>query len=282
MNETVFKKISTSQQKDRRQALLKAIDVDLNEIKKANPTNSYRVVYYIWTDPNPEQYIPQTYDKCRKIDSVCFAELKTAEENRICYIPVPKLSPEEQAEWIKLCQDNALLPKNLLYEAGTYSLKMDDFPRSLVYIYLTNIRVMDEESAIPRATMMLVKKYGIHPLLALVYAVRMVGVFSIHLYLPCSADYTATPTRFLDLDTVIGLKACLADPTKHFTKSYFGAVDTVKQIGHKLVTTMGLHEKMIASKYMTSHRIMRMLSSSDAKEHLVEFFAHMVKKEVQK
>jgi len=43
-----------------------------------------------------------------------------------------------------------------------------------------------------------------------------------------------------------------------------------------------LHEKMIASKYMTSHRIMRMLSSSDAKEHLVEFFAHMVKKEVQK
>ncbi len=187
--------------------------------------------------------------KSNKIDgsveanhTACFSGIPYAikekkDLNRLLYIfdatrnAMKVTSYEDRLKWIDIAIANNALPKYIKNSdiiENRYLFKLDDknLTPSLLYIYLTTIRVMNEEPGFVRNMITLIEKYKMDYSLAWVFASKISHTNSGHNIIPISRNGAIVPSNVDDVKGVqlryaMALKGYLSNPRKYDTRSIY-------------------------------------------------------------
>ena len=200
------------------------------------PCPPYKVEYILYkdeTEVSPRKKIRnlhkiQTFEDIYKVGKdkgnfyrhhVCFAYLcgdisnHDGNNRMLCKVrPNKRFTKEQLKQWYKLSMKHGLLPKYCSPSkiADTNILILDDIEKSApnkLYVYLTTVRMLEEESNIVEATLKLVEA-GYHFILALIFAPTLTSVHNYgHMFFQvnCGGYYGAQDKDSVPLSTMIGL-----------------------------------------------------------------------------
>lgn len=236
---------------------------------KSDYDGIHNVKYCTYYDPDDNIKVPTEKEaadfKAYTISKgICFFSLNhemrdrgKGVSNRIMYfiLDVEKkhtLSLEEKVNWIKLGVENGTLPEYMLEEDpkdNRFVLKADSISPSLLYVYLSTLRNMQENSQFVRTALTLVNIYKIDYIAAFVAASKHNLRNSWHSIVGLGKDYGASDiTKLLiPLSIIIALKRYLKDPTKYDKRKFpvgvqnFNASMTIRG-ATKLNRKMGVEE----------------------------------------
>lgn len=184
------------------------------------------------------------YKKPVRKYGVCFASLlrevsdAKGEVNRLVYVlnksRQPQLLENEKIRWLNMCVKAKALPdyiKSSDIRGGRYVIRLDDqLPPSLLYIYLTCIRWIQECPEFIKNMLILVDKYNMSFYLAWLVS----SCFSInntwHNIVPYGYCYRGGLESIINNDkinltTARGFKNFLSNPTKHDKRSCMKSAD---------------------------------------------------------
>ena len=164
--------------------------MEVENIKATNSNKQY-CRYYLYieegediTPINDIKDINKEYFK--NTNTACFSGLTTylrddIKANRLIYLPKcieRKESPNKSdiPKWIKLCQKNGFLPKDMWYDMDKeyYVIKLyKELSPDTLYIYLTSLRMFQEDVGFPKTMLKLVNKYNLNFYVAWVVSSRL-------------------------------------------------------------------------------------------------------------
>jgi len=231
---------------------------NLKDIKIGDNRNHY-VEYYLYyedsddIDPN---YKPK--EEIKNSNSICFAnllyEIKKYGVNRIRYSIKDKfrhnLTDEEKLEWTKIAKRNLALPDYVTEESVLKNepvLKIVDISPSLLYVYLSSLRVMKENPWFVRAMIYMVSGCRMDFCLAWVIASKLIITNSWHNIVQVGINQYEPKSEQtkINISSVIGLKRYLANPSKYdkrkLTSDRFNCHNTISSIC-KLERYMDMNE----------------------------------------
>lgn len=207
-------------------------NIDAKKIKGV-VSDPYVVVYYLYNVKDDKIKVPTDITKLKgaqKCGGACFSDLlyslRDTSYNRIYYKPKNKLKDKAE-KWIAFAVQHKLLPsyvKPEWVESG-FVLEVDkQISPSLLYLYLTTIRQLDEDRNFSSAVMHLCDVgMDVH---AAVVTASLYTIYGIgHFYLNTSAynygDVFNVGKRNIPLRNVIGLKRFLENPTIYDSRNCF-------------------------------------------------------------
>lgn len=170
-------------------------------------------------------------------NGVCFASLirdvqKLKIVNRVMYFIQDgdyknKLDDQEKADWVTIAKHGWVLPGYVTEDdvlSGTPVIKLVDVNPSLLYIYLSSLRVIQENPSFVRAMLYLVAVYRMNFCAAWVLASRLVITNSWHNIVEIGRYYcqkNEDDINELDIEIrfVIGLQRYMKDPWKYDSRT---------------------------------------------------------------
>lgn len=190
-------------------------------LKKSDPITRNQVKYYLY---NSNSFSPlENADKKHRSEvyyvpsTPCFANLCSEKRthdnfNKICYIPKnPILSIDEIKKWLNECIKYKLLPDYISTSALDQGFVFDlSIKKHLLYVYLTNIRNIEEEPYLIKTVLYLIEN-GINIFPALVFASNYATINNNHNYIQTNYTwgFNGSP-KIEDKDLIINFNQCLA------------------------------------------------------------------------
>lgn len=211
---------------------------------KSDYDGTHNVKYCTYHDPDDNIRVPtekevKDFEICNFYKGICFVSLRQSMgikdgkvPNRVMYFILNAegkhvLSPEERVNWIKLGAENGTLPEYILEEDpkdDRFVVKLEGISPSLLYVYLSTLRNIQENTQFVRTALTLINIYKMNYVAAFVAASKYNLRNSWHSIVGIGKDYGSSVITNLDipLSVVIGLKRYLKDPTK-YDKRKFGS-----------------------------------------------------------
>jgi hypothetical protein len=254
------------------------IDTSIVYGNYVNITSS--VTYYLYEHKSPVVTIPIHPEKlANPVVRACFVDLNSqlrenSRLNRIAYLPrllFPKLLPREVAKkWIRIAKKAKLLPEYVrpIHMDNTFVLDLSTIKNhvNLMYIYLANLRFIEEEPHFVRSVVHLVRHHKMDTYAAVAFAAALATNHSGHGYLMVRPYYSTITANGLKvpINWAIGLRRFIHNPEKYNRKnSHFNCTNTIREISS--VTT-----QLSIQDYTKPEVIRAIYSETDqeAKEHL--------------
>jgi len=235
------------------------IVIDITKVRDTTD-GGHNVIYCVYhekgdeTKPLKDKEIRER--NIRKISHVCFASLRTnvkKGDNRIMYFVQKQCMPEplsmiKRITWIKMAVKNKLLPEYILdqnLEGDRFVIKLDDISPSLLYVYLSTIRNVQENPRFVKNVVTLVKTYKMDYVSAFVTASKFNLGNSWHSIIGEGKSYGSGTSsninnmKNISISLIICLKRYIEDPIKHdkrkFPNGNYNASDNIRclsRIGH--------------------------------------------------
>jgi len=228
--------------------------------------------------------------------TACFSELphvingmqKTY--NRMVYIFGNNTSCtpyEQRVEWIDISIKNHALPSYILesdIKENKYVFQLDEknLSPSLIYIYLTTIRVMSEEPGFVENMLALIKNYHMSYYLAWMFASKISHNNSNHNLLPVARNSgivdDINKIKGLNLRYALGLKAYLSDPYRFDKRSVYSGErnnifrileESLSKYKIKKPTYDGYDNKdacSVSSTYLLSDTVEKLMNANNSQE----------------
>jgi hypothetical protein len=216
--------------------------IDPQLFKNTN-RRGHRMKHCVYYDPKTKVIVLDD-DKLEKLkpvwntNSVCFAGVsrdvgqfftinKPKQANRIMYIIQEGDIPQkDQLEWIKLSVKNGTLPEYILDQepnSDRFVLSLKDVSNSLLYIYLSTLRNMQEDVQFIQTILTLVTKYKMDYPAALVVASKFNIDNNWHSIIDLGRTYGDTKS-IVDLavpvSVIVALTRYLKDPSKYDNRRF--------------------------------------------------------------
>jgi hypothetical protein len=233
---------------------------------------------------------------------VCFAgligKLFPKKYNRMVYLlnlKSVKVPADIKKSYLEICTEFKLLPEYIMesdIKGNRYVIKLeDDLPRSLLYIYLTVIRFIQESAPFVKNFVTLVDEYKMSPYLAWLLGSQITIKNSWHNFIPYSVTYGARKTDILNgtrtryspayawaLKMLVTNASKLGGPTicvEHKSKSYLGhgfnACDRVKEIAGKIADNpYNKDSKCFSAKGLLNRKINDAVDKSSSHKEFME------------
>jgi hypothetical protein len=239
---------------------------------KNDGDSSHNMKYCIFHEPN-DKVVPYDDKGLEKLNprwnsnTICFAGLSglisgydskhTDKANRIMYIVQEvknALPPKKRPRWLKLCVRNKMLPKYILeqdLEGDRFTIDFVDISPSLLYVYLSNLRSMQEDALLIQTVFTLTGTYRMDFAAAFVTASKYTLPNSWHSILDLGKPYGSSGSKINNVDVplhlAVALRRYLKNPTKYDTRSIYDnrpwslgsskhirkAASRLKEIGYK-------------------------------------------------
>lgn len=208
--------------------------LNLEEFSKKKINDSYSVKYILYNNTKKNRWISNPYKKISMEDllktpdvvkgseyAICFSSFlaearKNKECNRITYtFKISKhLTTEQCLRWLILAQQNGLLPTYCnLKDVVTYGSIALDYKlcsKNMLYIYLCIARYIAEDANFVINTLILVDKYKVHYLAALILSSQICIRGFGHCFFQARNSYPKVIDKdSIYLSTLIGLKRYL-------------------------------------------------------------------------
>lgn len=237
--------------------------------------------------PKDPKIVPEVYP----VNAACFYSFcsymkqKTPKGNfynRIAYRPKMErqktIDVERAKQWVKFCVQYGLLPPYVQPEHldTTFVFKLDppEFKEkgicpSLIYMYLCNVRHVEEFPEIPNAVLDLVEG-GVDPYLAAAVGAKIGCTNSGHNYLNFGYGYFGQPPSAfqISLGAALALKRFVAEPMKYDDRrcsdiSHFQCYDRVHSAGNDIPA-----QYVVRGKDLSDPRVHAMMNAKTTKEVL--------------
>lgn len=163
-----------------------------SKVFKRDRSPVYKVRFYLWHEPGKEKgvHCPDLMKTHDSGDQACFASFlnivsgsrkrkedgKRATYNRVYYAPTIKTTKQQATRWIELAKSVGLLPYYIQLQdiENGFVLKFgylhSEVPPSLIYIYLSMLRHLNEYPGLVRAVLYLVDECKLDVHVAMVFA----------------------------------------------------------------------------------------------------------------
>lgn len=210
----------------------------------------YNVTYYLWYRKTESLLSPKDFSKlhqqkwAKEQGGACFSYLphllqqrwtrKNKDDplngkpryNRLAYLPNLKkldekiLSTEDRRRWIRICRDRNLVQRQAKTTHFSMTFVFDTtVPLNLLYIHLTNVRLVEEQPDLVRAAVYCVDKLGMDPVVAIGVAASFHNTQGGHFYISnrsTSYDRPKNPGLVrVPVGPIIGLNRYLRNPEKY-------------------------------------------------------------------
>jgi hypothetical protein len=189
---------------------------DVEKFMIGNEHSNYSLEYELFrsdvdTSEMSEKEVQKICEKIeRKTNQACFSNFRNAYDsyfkrakvkaNRIRFFCEPKkhikaathLSKDKIEEWVKLCQTNNLMPKNIgknYIENGIYDICFEDISMEMCYVYLCAGRYVQEEPYFVKGILYLMESHKLGFFTAFCLASYYQATNSGHHILPICRDY---------------------------------------------------------------------------------------------
>lgn len=220
---------------------------DLMEIKPLYP--GMGVTFYLYSEPGHKIGAP-TLDELQKsrtavknTNTACFAELFRTDTtrntlvnhrnlNRIAFVLTKSrvekfLTKDQEHRWVELCKEHRLLPhyiKKVHVDNRVYVIDITraNMTLSLLYIYLSNLRDMQEHPVTVRMTLRAVDNHNVNFFVAYSMGTKLAGGGN-HNYFLIYHKYgeKKDAESRIPLHCIIGLKKFLVNPRKYDNRNMF-------------------------------------------------------------
>lgn len=241
-----------------------------------SPEN-YSARCYLFRDLNsPAPPIPQS---AQKVESSCFRFLSTIQSNcnRVAYLPklnrTKVLTNKQRYRWIELSKDWKMLPPYVQpkHMEETFVLDVNISP-SLLYLYLCQLRHMEEFPDIVRITIYLVD-LGVDPYLALCAASKIGCSNGGHNYFSFYGYGSENGDSTINVLLALALKWFANNPTKYDKRQceqgmMFNCSSTITNI------IGSLHPILVAIKELDDPLLVDIMATTtlaEAKEQFIKF-----------
>lgn len=262
------------------------MDIFINpRIIKVDYNRGHRVRYYLYHEEGEEIKIPtgEPPHLVKNSNNVCFAgligELKNNKEvNRILYegqeVGDDKLDATERLYWIRLCKQNQFLPDYVdeaWAEHRRYVLRLNDkeLNPSLLYVYLTCFRSLQEDPGFIRAMLYLVPCYQMDFCAAWCLASALTITNNWHNIVEIGRRYGDRGDNVnnitIPISYAIGLKRYIRDPHK-YDKRGLRDNDSRPFNVHRTVTSLCQIVKNVRAGDLLSDNVIKALKAEDDKE----------------
>ena len=229
----------------------------IEAFKAKGGANQNTISYWLYHEKGNTYKPDPTEISKEPIKSQCFASVTyngaSVGKNRLCYTPNKALTDREAAIWINLCIETGLLPgiigkqkkKDNKYVLDTEAIK------SLLYVYLCNVRMIAEGPDICRAVSVMYRKDKIDIYTAVAFAVASFQVNNNHQYLASKnldVRYGINVSqKCISYRTVRGFRDFMKDPAKYDIPSQaiaaFPAIDSaISQVNFGYDLTLNLKQ----------------------------------------
>jgi len=230
-------------------------------------------------------------------NSVCFASLlgeikqykkANQEINRIIYFIrdgsyKDKLDDQEKLDWITIAKQNWILPEYVTNEmvlSGRPVIKLVDISPSLLYVYLSALRVIQENQSFVRAMLYLVAVYRMNFSAAWALASRLVITNSWHNIIELGRSYGQKSTNDINditvpLHLIIGMHRYLKEPTKYDKRDLISKNSYPYKVHNTISRLCNIQKTIVAGDLFQRSVIDAINSDSDkdARKHLKNFKA---------
>jgi hypothetical protein len=205
------------------------------------------VTYYLYHDDSSKVTIPASPERLASpVHRACFIDLiKQLDENpklnRIAYLPRllygKFLSREIAKKWIKIATKTNFLPKYVLpiHFDSTFVLDLTEIKNNpnLLYIYLANLRFIEEEPHFVRSVVHLIRHYKIDPFAAIAFTAALTINHSGHGYLMYRDLYSKVQINSLrvPINWAIGLYRFITKPDRFkSSRRVYSCTATIRDI----------------------------------------------------
>lgn len=246
------------------------------------------VEYKMYWDNRGDLLPPENASRGSNTTShVCFADVKrkvfSGDYNRIIfYLNISCCDADIRRFWITEGAKAGTIPPYITYENSNngmdFIIKLDEenVPLSLLYVWLTTLRALQETKDMVVATKLLMKEYSMSYFPALVLAGRMHGIDEPHTYLSVRKDYgwNIEDVNNLQINAgyVVGLKRYIEDPVKYDNRVIYKDGAFTKRGSDERYNGVGRIEsacEAIAPRFVRPHQLLNktLLSAMCAKSN---------------
>lgn len=273
-----------------------------SKIIKPESNKGHVVKYYIYhengygtrSSKNPQKDFTNAH---KNNNTICFAgllgELKSDAKkknnvNRIMYFIQDKsykdkLDDQEKVDWVTIARRGNILPNYVTEEMvleGNPVIKLTDISPSLLYVYLSALRVVQENQSFVRAMLYLVAVYRMNFSAAWALASRLVITNSWHNIIELGRRYGQKNTDDINnidvpLNLVIGLNRYLKDPGRYDKRDLISNNSYPYKVHSTISKLCNIGQHIIAGDLFQQPVIDAINSDNDedAREHLKKFKA---------
>jgi len=271
-----------------------------SKIIKPESNKSHVVKYYIYHEDGDN--VTESLDPTKNFvnvhrnnNSICFASLlseikqykKTGQDiNRIMYFIQDrsykdKLDEQEKTDWITIAKQSGVLPEYVTNEmvlSGRPVIKLVDINPSLLYVYLSALRVIQENQSFVRAMLYLVAVYRMNFSAAWALSSRLVITNSWHNIIELGRSYGQKSTNDINditvpLHLIIGMHRYLKEPTKHDKRDLISKNSYPYKVHDTISRLCTIQKNIIAGDLFQQSVIDAINSDTDmeAKKYLKEY-----------
>jgi len=230
----------------------KVVKIDSTKVADAQD-GGHRVKYSIYHEKGDNIKVMTDAELKKKNiaikKNICYAGLKNEvkpKHNRLMYFIQKEHMPEglpmiKRIAWIKLAVRNKLLPKYILkqnLEGDRFVIKIDNISPSLLYVYLSTIRNVQENPRFVKNVLILHKTYKMDYASAFVVASKFNLRNSWHSIIGIGKDYTNSSNinqmKNIPVHIIRSLHLYMKNPEKHDKRAYpassFAAADRITRV----------------------------------------------------
>jgi len=209
-----------------------------SKIIKPGQNQGHNMKYYVYTEDGDDVAISKNLDKDFKNvhkngNGVCFADLifeiqNCKAVNRVMYFIQDvnykdKLDDQEKADWVMIAKRELVLPDYVTTDAvlsSTPVIKLVDINPSLLYIYLSSLRVIQENPSFVKAMLYLVAVYRMNFCAAWAVASKLIITNAWHNIIDIGRSYgQKNPDDVnsveIGISLIIGFQRYIKDPWKY-------------------------------------------------------------------
>jgi len=273
-----------------------------SKVIKPGPNKTHKMKYYIYHEDGDDVTISNDPERDfaniqKNRNGVCFAGLidelkyddhrgKTKCINRIMYYIqdknyTDKLDDQEKTDWITIAKHNSILPNYVTNEmvlSGQPVIKLVNISPSLLYIYLSALRVIQENQSFVRAMLYLVAVYRMNFSAAWAIASKLVITNSWHNIIQLGQNYGYKINDDVNdikvpLNLIIGLNRYLKNPTTYDKRSLTDKNAYPYNVHNTIKSLCSINKEVSAGDVLQEPIVKAINSDTDteAKKYLKEY-----------